>query len=195
MITQAQVAKAFSTSPNNVSGWHRDGMPLDSLDIAGAWIEANTRCGDNVTAWRTARFVAGEKLAAAPGDTSWESMIARIRDAEVLAYQAVEAAPAGWDKQQALKDHAKAVGNRLDYEERATKQALLERRLLTPDQAQEVVRVALGIVAQKIRTQAARLAVRVNPADPAHARAVLEEDGEEMLRSSQVEIARAGTVE
>ena len=47
---------------------------------------------------------------------------------------------------------------------------LLERRLLTPEQAQEVVRESLAIVASKIRTQAARLAVRVNPADPEHAR-------------------------
>ncbi len=176
-ISQKAYAIHSGLSRGRVSQLCRQGMPLESLEVADAWrgMTARQRAEVSVAAPggppRPSEPPPDLQGAAESIRAAW----ARLERCERVAFQMLETAlEAGRpDAGRLVAIHAAAVRNLADGRGRLLDLAQREGQLVSADWVRGAMRSHDGVVAQIAKAMPRSLASRVNPADPEHAQAEL----------------------
>ena len=176
-ISQKAYAHHANLSRGRVSQLCRQGLPLDSLEVADAWrgLTARQRLEASVAAPggmpRPSEPLPDLDGAAESIRAAWT----RLERCERVAFEMLEAALAEGrlDAGRLVAIHAAAVRNLADGRGRLLDLAEREKTLVSGDWVRRVMQAHDGVVAQLAKAMPRALAPRVNPVDPELAQAEL----------------------
>jgi len=177
-VSQVAIAKALGVTQPAIARHAKRGMPTDSLASASAWYKNNVRPRPRASRARKAQAPAPTTPAAIASAATAASSLDELRELRDVARRGLaDAQAAGNDY--ATRAWALARSRILDQtsvaEERLLAVARAKGELLSVQEAREAFGSVLVDVRRVLDAAPAALCAKVNPQDPDHARAILDD--------------------
>jgi hypothetical protein len=176
--SQSAVAAALGISQPAVAQLKRRGMPCDSIEAAQAWHRRNVRPRQRrVRRSRTATPETQTPADVADAATTATTLeeLAELRAIARRGLAAAESAEDDYSLRAWTLAQSKILAQSAETEERLLATAKDQGQLLTVGQAREAFGSVLMDVRKLLDAAPSALAAKVNPGDPDHSRAIIED--------------------
>jgi hypothetical protein len=183
-VTQAAVGAALGISQPAVAQLKRRGMPCDRIEAAQAWHKRNVKPRQRRV--RRTRAASPETPDAVADAATASTTLQELADLRAIARRGLAAAETAEDDYSLRAwtlAQSKILAQSAETEERLLAIAKDQGQLLTVGQAREAFGSVLKDVRKLLDAAPGALAAKVNPGDPDHSRAIIEDWVRGVLRT------------